>query len=81
LPADDGAENGTPGVDRIKAELVRRLVARMIDDKSPWDGDVPMAWRRWAQATLAPRVDYMATIRHVVRRGLRHSTLGRSDRT
>jgi predicted metal-dependent peptidase len=81
LPADEGADNAIPGVDRIKAELVRREVARMIDDKSPWDGDVPMAWRRWARATLASKVDYMATIRHVVRRALRHSTLGRSDRT
>jgi len=28
-----------------------------------------------------PKVDYMATIRHVVRRALRESTLGRYDRT
>ena len=81
LPADDGAEDGIPAVDRIKAELVRREVARMIDDKSKYDGDIPFEWRRWAQATLAPKVDYMATIRHVVGRALRHSTLGRSDRT
>ena len=38
-------------------------------------------WRRWARATLAPKVDYMATIRHAVRRALRDSTLGRYDRT
>jgi predicted metal-dependent peptidase len=44
-------------------------------------GDVPFGWRRWARATLAPKVDYMATIRHAVRRGLRDSTLGRYDRT
>jgi predicted metal-dependent peptidase len=81
LAADDGADGGTPGVDRIKADLVRREVARLIDDKSPYDSTVPFAWRRWARATLAPKVDYMATIRHVVRRGLRHSTLGRYDRT
>jgi len=80
-PADDGAEDGIPGVDRIKADLVRRQVSRLIDDKSPYDGDVPDSLRRWARATLAPKVDYMATIRHVVLRGLRHSTLGRSDRT
>jgi predicted metal-dependent peptidase len=81
LPVDDGADNRIPGVDRIKAELVRREVARQIDDKSPWDGDVPLGWRRWARATLAPKVDYMATIRHVVQRALRQSTLGRYDRT
>jgi predicted metal-dependent peptidase len=81
LPADDGADNSIPGVDRIKAELVRREVARRIEEKSPYDGDVPMPWRRWARATLAPKVDYMATIRHVVRRALHDSTIGRYDRT
>ena len=81
LPADDGADNRIPGVDRIKAELVRRDVARQIEEKSPFDGDVPLGWRRWAHATLAPKVDYMATLRHAVRRALRDSTLGRYDRT
>jgi predicted metal-dependent peptidase len=81
LPADDGADGGVPGVDRIKAELVRREVARRIENMSPYDGDVPEGWRRWAHATLAPKVDYMATIRHAVRRALRDSTLGRYDRT
>jgi predicted metal-dependent peptidase len=81
LPADDGTEGRVPGVDRLKAELVRREVARQIDEKSMWATDVSLAWRRWARATLAPRVDYMATIRHAVRRALRDSTLGRYDRT
>jgi len=81
LPADDGREGGVPGVDRIKAELVRREVARRIEEKSPYDGDVPYGWRRWAHATLAPKVDYMASLRHAVRRALRDSTLGRYDRT
>jgi predicted metal-dependent peptidase len=81
LPADEGADSGVPGVDRIKAELVRREVARLIDQKSLFAGDVPLAWRRWAHATLAPKVDYMATLRHAVRRALRDSTLGRYDRT
>ena len=81
LPADDGRDNGVPGVDRLKAELVRREVARRIDETSLFSGDVSPAWRRWAKATLAPKVDYMATIRHAVRRALRDSTLGRYDRT
>jgi predicted metal-dependent peptidase len=79
LPADDAG--GIPGVDRLKAELVRREVARRIDEISPYAGEVSPAWRRWARATLAPRVDYLATIRHVVRRALRDSTLGRYDHT
>jgi predicted metal-dependent peptidase len=56
-------------------------VARRIDEMSTFAGDVSPAWRRWARATLAPKVDYLATIRHVVRRALRESTLGRYDRT
>ena len=80
-PPDDENEGGTPGVDRLKAELVRREVARRIDETSPYSLDVSAAWRRWARATLAPKVDYMATIRHAVRRALRDSTLGRYDRT
>jgi predicted metal-dependent peptidase len=81
LPGDDESEGGIPGVDRLKAELVRREVARRIDEISPYAGEVSPAWRRWARATLAPKVDYLATIRHVVRRVLRDSTLGRYDRT
>ena len=81
LPADDGSEGRIPGVDRLKAEQIRREVARRIDEISPYAGEVPPAWRRWAHATLAPKVDYLATIRHVVRRALRESTLGRYDRT
>jgi predicted metal-dependent peptidase len=81
VPADTGSDDGIPGVDRLKAELVRREVARQIDQKSPYSTDVSQAWRRWARETLAPKVDYMATIRHVVRRALHDSTLGRYDRT
>jgi len=81
LPGDDEQEGGVPGVDRLKAELVRREVARLIDKMSLFAGDVSLSWRRWARATLAPKVDYMATIRETVRRGLRDSTLGRYDRT
>jgi len=81
LPGDDQSEGGAPGVDRLKAELVRREVARRIDEISHFAGDVTPAWRRWARATLAPKVDYLATIRHVVRRALRNSTLGRYDRS
>jgi predicted metal-dependent peptidase len=81
LPADDGGEGAVPSVDRLKAELVRRDVARRIEEMSPYGGDVSLAWRRWARATLVPKVDYMATIRHAVRRALRDCTLGRYDRT
>jgi predicted metal-dependent peptidase len=81
LPADDGRPGGVPGVDPVKAELVRRDVAQRILDRSGDAGDVPLGWRRWANTIMTPRVDYMATIRHAVRKALRDSTLGRYDRT
>jgi predicted metal-dependent peptidase len=65
----------------VKAELVRRECAQKILDRTGDAGDVPLAWRRWARIVLTPKVDYMATIRHAVRKALRESTLGRYDRT
>jgi hypothetical protein len=81
LPSDEDGDGDAPGIDRLKAELVRRDVARLIDQKSRYATDVSLSWKRWAKATLAPKVDAMATVRHVVRRALRDSTVGRYDRT
>jgi predicted metal-dependent peptidase len=81
LPDDDGSPGGVPGVDPVKAELVRRDVAQRILDRTGEAGDVPIGWRRWARTVFAPKIDYMATIRHAVRKALRDSTLGRYDRT
>ena len=81
LPADDGRDGGVPSVDSLKGELVRREVARKIEEMSRYGGDISLGWRRWARATLTPRIDYMATLRHSVRRALRDSTIGRYDRT
>jgi predicted metal-dependent peptidase len=80
LPGEDGP-GGVAGVDRVRAELVRREVARQILEMTGDGGDVPLGWRRWARTVLTPRVDYMATIRHAVRKALRDSTIGRYDRT
>jgi predicted metal-dependent peptidase len=81
LADDDGSPGSVAGVDHVKAELVRRDVAQRILDRTGDAGDVPLGWRLWARTVLTPRVDYMATIRRVVRRALRESTLGRYDRT
>jgi predicted metal-dependent peptidase len=78
---DDGTPGSVPGVDPVKAELVRREVAQKILDRSGDAGDAPLGWRLWARTLLTPKVDYMATIRHTVRKALRESTLGRYDRT
>jgi predicted metal-dependent peptidase len=81
LPDDDGSPGSAAGVDHVKAELVRRDVAQRILDRTGEAGDVPLGWRLWARTVLTPKVDYMATMRRVVRRALRDSTLGRYDRT
>ena len=81
LPDDEGRPGGTPGVDPVKAQLVRREVAQRILDRTGDCGDAPLGWRRWARGVLEPRVDYMAIIRHATRKALRGSTLGRYDRT
>jgi predicted metal-dependent peptidase len=81
LPEEAEGTGGTPGVDTVKAQLVRREVAQRILDISKFAGDVPMGWRRWAQSVLEPQVDYIAIIRRTVRTALRNSTIGRYDRT
>lgn len=81
LPPDEETSSGTPGVDAVKGEMVRREVARRIMDTAGFAGDVPLGWRRWAHGVMTPKVDYMAIIRRTVRTALRESTLGRYDRT
>ena len=81
VPADDGTPGGVPGVDPVKAKLVQREVAHQILDRFGDAGDAPLGWKRWARTLLAPKVDFMATIRHVVRKALHDSTIGRYDRT
>src|SRR5688572_5215980 len=49
LPDDDGSPSGVPGVDPVKAELVRRDCAQKILDRSGYSGDAPLGWRRWAR--------------------------------
>ena len=81
LPPDEETTGGPPGVDAMKAELVRREVAKRMMDISGVFGEVPLGWRRWAHDVLTPKVDYLAIIRRTVRTALRESTLGRYDRT
>ena len=81
LPPDAQTSGGTPGVDAVKAEMVRRDVAQKIMDLGSFAGEVPLGWRRWAHSVMTPRVDYMAIVRRTVRTALRESTLGRYDRT
>ena len=43
------APPGVPGVDSVKAELVRREVAqRIVEMSRERDSNIPLGWRRWA---------------------------------
>src|SRR5262245_3219770 len=66
LPPDEESSDGTPGVDAVKAEMVRREVAKRIMDVSGLSGEVSLGWRRWAHEVMTPKVDYMAIIRRTV---------------
>jgi predicted metal-dependent peptidase len=81
LPPDEESSGGTPGVDAVRAEMVRREVATRIMDIAGYSGDVSLGWLRWAHSVMTPKVDYMALIRRTVRIAMRESTLGRYDRT
>ena len=81
LPPDGETSGGTPGVDAVKAEMIRRDVAQRIQNISGLSGEVSLGWRRWAYGVMTPQVDYLAIIRRTVRTALRQSTLGRYDRT
>jgi predicted metal-dependent peptidase len=81
LPPDEQTSGGTPGVDAVKAEMIRRDVAKRIMDISGFSGEVSLGWRRWAHGMMTPQVDYLAIIRRTLRVALRESTLGRYDRT
>jgi predicted metal-dependent peptidase len=81
LPPDEETSGGTPGVDAVKGELIKRDVAQRILDISGLFGEIPLGWRRWAHGVMTPKVDYLAIIRRTIRTALRESTLGRYDRT
>ena len=70
LPADDGADGGVPGVDRSRPSSCGARWRGASTRRRHTTATCRSAWRRWARATLAPKVDYMATIRHAVRRAL-----------
>ena len=69
LPPEEETSGGTPGVDAVKAEMVRRDVAQRIMDISGFSGEVSLGWRRWAHGVMTPKVDYLAIIRRTVRHG------------
>ena len=70
-PWEDGPpSSSSQGVKRAQAELIRREVARQIQEHSRTRGDIPGHWARWAETLLRPKVNWRrelaAAIRHAV---------------
>jgi predicted metal-dependent peptidase len=65
LPADDPE---APAASEVESELIRRDVARRIQEAGHTAGKVPEHWRRWADGVLAPpKVDWRRVLAAEVR--------------
>lgn len=69
---EEGPPNGgtSPGINRAEAELIRRDVARQIEEHIKSQGTIPGHLERWAKEKLSPKVNWRkelaAAIRHAV---------------
>ncbi|GAA2210994.1 VWA-like domain-containing protein [Nonomuraea monospora] len=73
-PCADPPFTGPEAMTALERELLSRAVAAEIEAR----GTAPGGWRRWAEATLRPEVDWRATLARLVRRGLAQAA-GRVD--
>lgn len=69
-----------PGLTRPQAESVRRVTAKQILQASKTRGTVPGWMKRWAEATLNPKVPWQKVLRSAVRKALTE-VLGMDDYT
>ncbi len=63
-PPGEGTSSGTS---RAEGELIRRDVARQIQEHSKARSNVPGHWKRWADEKLRPRVDWRKELASAVR--------------
>jgi len=70
-PWEDGPPaEGSPGISRAEAELIRRDVARQIAEASRSRGTIPGHWARWAEEKLRPKVDWRRELATAVRHAM-----------
>lgn len=69
---DPTGQNGSKydGVTDAEGELIRRSVAREIQEASKTRGTVPAGLERWANQKLKPKIDYKKVVRSAVRAGI-----------
>lgn len=71
-PWEEGppGEGTSSGISQAEAELIRRDVARQIQEHVQTRGTIPGHWKRWADEKLRPKVDWRkelaAMVRHAV---------------
>ncbi|MCI2237016.1 VWA-like domain-containing protein [Paenibacillus sp. TRM 82003] len=82
----DAAGEDDGSVDAGRAELIRQRTAREVLEHARTRGSVPAGWRRWAERTLTPVVDWRRELLSVTRRvsarvaGVRDYTYARPSR-
>ncbi len=71
-PWEEGppGEGTVPGISPIEGELIRREVARRIQEATRQRGAVPAHWVRWAEEKLRPRVDWRRELAAAIRRAI-----------
>jgi predicted metal-dependent peptidase len=65
--------DGTPGVGRSEADLLRRQTAVALTRHHRESGDVAAGWLRWAEDRLRPKIDWRQVLSAEIRRGLSRS--------
>jgi len=77
-PGDKAGKDAAPGIGKAEGELIRRQVAREIQEASKTQGNIPGGWRRWADAKLKPQVDWRKQLRSMVRAAA-YEVMGAAD--
>jgi predicted metal-dependent peptidase len=67
-PWEQGAPTeSAPGIGKAEGELIRREVARRIQEHSRSMGNVPGHWKRWAEEKLSPKVNWRRELAAAIR--------------
>lgn len=71
LPDDpNDQQSDIPGLSENEADMLRREVAKRINDHAKRQGSVPAGMRRWAAEVAQPRLDYRRIVMQKVNRAV-----------
>ena len=80
LDCEEGPPEADEGLSEGEKEIIKRQVAKEIENTVKQQGSVPSGLRRWAEALLHPQVKWTKELAAVVRRSM-IEVMGRQDRT